>query len=354
MNGDGTSNALTLKGGTFAVCTSLTSITLPNRTVSVGPRAFEYANALVEIRFGSALKESVGLSIVHCCASMKYYYVPSTWTIVCNHTFSKDGGYGPNDRVFFYSGTKEQLDLFINAAVTSGQNHRLTDIKEANIIKWDSTKSDDYYKELATTNNTGYIIYGYDSCKAFYGNNHIENTVISYESYSQPGVKITGCTRSNCYHNEVEELSALFTCLGYSAPENGANGFAIGFTANNKAIAEYEEATGKALKYGVFAVSQSKLGDNDIFAKDGTTAKGVINAEITNYEFTAFEIKIVGFTDDAQKDIKLAMGAYVAVTDGETTEYSYMQSGELGENEKYCFISYNDIVGKPSSGESLS
>ena len=77
----------------------------------------------------------------------------------------------------------------------------------------------------------------------------------------------------------------------------------------------------------------------------------LVNAEITNYEFTAFEIKIVGFTDDAQKDIKLAIGAYVAVTDGETTEYSYMQNGDLGENEKYCFVSYNDIVGKNSTEE---
>ncbi|MBO5261538.1 MAG: hypothetical protein J6B45_00670, partial [Clostridia bacterium] len=69
------------------------------------------------------------------------------------------------------------------------------------------------------------------------------------------------------------------------------------------------------------------------------------NAEITNHQFVAFELKIVGFTD-TQKDIKLAMGAYVAVTDGETTEYSYMQNDEPGENEKYSFVSYNDIVGK--------
>ena len=41
------------------------------------------------------------------------------------------------------------------------------------------------------------------------------------------------------------------------------------------------------------------------------------------------------------------MGAYVAVTDGETTEYSYMQGDEPNENDKYSFVSYNDIVGKP-------
>ena len=45
------------------------------------------------------------------------------------------------------------------------------------------------------------------------------------------------------------------------------------------------------------------------------------------------------------------MGAYVAVTEGETTEYSILQSGTPNENEKYCFVSYNDIVGNPSSDE---
>ena len=103
----------------------------------------------------------------------------------------------------------------------------------------------------------------------------------------------------------------------------------------------------------MFAVLQSRLGDNDVFSKDGTAADGVINAEITNYEFVAFELKIVGFTDE-QKDTKLAMGAYVAVTDGETTEYSYMQSGASNENEKYCFVSYNDIVGAPSTDEEVT
>ena len=172
---------------------------------------------------------------------------------------------------------------------------------------------------------------------------------IVYSNYSQNGEKTVIC--GNCGEQAVLEAPALFTCLGYSAPEDGIGGIAIGFTVNNVAIAEYEEATGKNVKYGVFAVLQSKLGDKDVFAEDGRAAEGVISAEITNYQFVAFELKIVGFTDE-QKDTKLAMGAYVAVTDGETTEYSYMQSGTPNENEKYCFVSYNDIVGKqPANAE---
>ena len=174
---------------------------------------------------------------------------------------------------------------------------------------------------------------------------------ISYESYTEEGKKTMKC--ADCGAISYKSVAPLFTCLGYSAPEDGTGGIAIGFTVSNEAIAEYEEITGKTLKYGVFVVLQSRLGDNDVFAEDGTAADGVINAEITNYEFVAFELKIVGFTD-TQKDVKIAMGAYVAVTDGETTEYSYMQGGEPNENEKYCFVSYNDIVGAPSTDEEVT
>jgi len=184
------------------------------------------------------------------------------------------------------------------------------------------------------------------------GHDHTIFIGLVYESFLKEGNYEYQCARCDDVNSE-QKASALFTCLGYSAPEDGRGGIAIGYTVNNEAITEYEEVTGKTLKYGVFAVLQSKLKDKDVFAEDGTVADGVINAEITNYEFVAFELKIVGFTD-TQKDIKLAMGAYVAVTDGETTEYSYMQGGEPNENEKYCFVSYNDIVGAPSTDEEVT
>ncbi|MBO5261604.1 MAG: leucine-rich repeat domain-containing protein [Clostridia bacterium] len=187
------------------------------------------------------------------------------------------------------------------------------------------------------------------------GTHDLENaTVVSvtYANFGMAGSKTLKCVRCGV-EDIIEEAPALFVCLGHSAPENGTGGIAVGFTVNNKAITEYKEVTGKALKYGVFAVLKDRLGNNDIFGKDGTAAEGVISAEITNYEFVAFEIKIVGFTDE-YKDTKLAMGTYVSVTDGEATEYSYIQSGTPNENEKYCFVSYNDFAEKPSTSEEVT
>ena len=177
---------------------------------------------------------------------------------------------------------------------------------------------------------------------------HDNSVQLRYDNgFENKGKLIDGC--SKCNQGVVEEKSALFTCLGYSAQENGSTGgIAMGFTVNNAAIAEYNEITGKTIKYGVFVVLQSKLGDNDVFSDDGTAAEGVVSTEIFNRAFSAFELKIVGLTDE-QKDTKLAMGAYVCAADGEETEISYIQGDELDENEKYCFVSYNGIIENSSS-----
>ena len=167
---------------------------------------------------------------------------------------------------------------------------------------------------------------------------------IAYTDFSKTGCKTLKCERCGV-ENITEEASPLFICRGYSAPEFGEGGIAIGFVVNHDSIDQYEKVTNSTVEYGVFAIVKDRLGENDIFDEDGNLTKGAISANISSYDFDMFELRIVGFTD-TQKDIKLAMGAYVAVTDGETTEYSYMQGGEPNENEKYCFVSYNDIVGK--------
>ena len=212
----------------------------------------------------------------------------------------------------------------------------------------------DIVTHLAATGKHNYVQGQCTVCGKFYctsGGDHIIKVEAVYANgFASAGVVVNKCQSEGCTHEEkIRDIGALFTCLGYSAPEDGRGGIAIGFIVNNVAIAEYEEITGKTLKCGVFAVVKDKLGDNDVFAEDGTVADGVINADIAD-EFVAFELKIEGFTDK-YKATKLAIGAYVAVTEDEATEYFYMQSGTPLENEKYCFVSYNDIVGAPSTDE---
>ena len=171
---------------------------------------------------------------------------------------------------------------------------------------------------------------------------------IAYEKgYLSAGLYFAECTNDGCNHTVSKDAPALFTCLGYSAPMGGEMGIAIGFTINNEAVAEYE-ATGKSITFGVYAVAQQRLGENDIFDENGNATAGVINADLTGYSVDAFEIKIVGF-NDTQKDIKLSLGAYVT-EDGKT--YSYLQSDKAGELVgNYYAVTYNSVIASLEANE---
>ena len=142
-----------------------------------------------------------------------------------------------------------------------------------------------------------------------------------------------------------EDTEALFICRGYSAYENGFGGIAIGFFINYGAIDEYTKVTGKSVNYGVFAVLQDNILGKDVFDSNGELTEGVISADVTTHGLAVFELKIVGFLDN-QKDVMLAMGAYVVVSDENTTEYSYMQAEAPLEGQSYSFISFNGVLGK--------
>ena len=167
------------------------------------------------------------------------------------------------------------------------------------------------------------------------------NVTVEYASFAKVGAKVTSCENKGCTYSVTEDLPALFICKGFSSSNTG-NGISLGFEVNNKAIADYTSLTGKTVKYGVFAGSQKNLGTSDIF--DADVSAKVITAEIKATEFTAFDIKVVGFENETQKSTLLALGAYVALTDGEETVYSYMQSEEPEENAKYSFTSYNNQI----------
>ncbi|MBO4983107.1 MAG: leucine-rich repeat domain-containing protein [Clostridia bacterium] len=339
----------------FGVCYALTSIKFPSTLTSIGNNVFLYCP--VETYVFPHNVNSVGQDTLAHQSKIKVLIMPA---IDETHKINANFLYSTRPNVIIYSG--DNVDFF------KGQFGSLS--------AYDAQPFENYVP--GTTYKTNTIFYGADNtcsiCNGLLADTdnpcvtdctycgavnipkanptHNIATTITYASYDVTGIKTVGCTNEGCTHKTTEEIPPLFTCLGYSASKTGVDGIAVGFTVNNKAIAEYEKATGKAIKYGVFVVSQDKLGNNDVFSEDGTTAEGVINAEIKNHEFTAFELKIVGFTG-TQKDVKLAMGAYAATTDSDKVEYSYLQFGTPDENEQYYFVSYNDIVGAPSIDEGV-
>ena len=218
----------------------------------------------------------------------------------------------------------------------TGKAYTLDEVTAANTVFYTA-----YNAERVTVNG----ITSCSGCGMVYSCNspNHEHEIISfnYESYEEQGEMVVKCKTCNVI--DTFSTPALFTCLGYSAPEDGKNGITIGYTVNNEAIKDFEKATGKIINYGVFAVLKDRLGEQSIFSDDGTVADGVKNADITSYGVSNFELKIIGFTDQ-YKDIKIVMGAYVATKIGETTEYAYIQGAPANENEKYHFASYNDVI----------
>ena len=164
---------------------------------------------------------------------------------------------------------------------------------------------------------------------------------VSYVRFNEEGTKTLIC--ASCGAQSYEKTTPLFTCLGYSASEDGRGGMSIGFTVNNVAIAEYEEATGEKISYGVFAVTKKNIEKNDIFDAEGNALSGVIAADITGAGFNLFSLKITGFTE-AQKKLPFAMGAFVGTEKDGATEYSYLQIAAPAEGEKYYFATYNEVA----------
>ena len=251
------------------------------------------------------------------------------------------------DNVYAHSGSNtiaipsgyELWSTSANEFCHTGKAYTLDEVKSAgSIILYTAYNA-------GTVEKNGIIVCAGGCGKAYTCNNpehDLEIVAITYTSYTQNGVKQIKCNTCGYEQATIVVAPALFECLGFSAPQNGRNGLAVGFTVNNEAIAEYEQVSGKEVKYGVFAVSQKNLGDKDLF-ENGVVASGAITAEVTDYKFSAFELKIVGFTTE-QKGIKLAMGAYIAVTSEGNTSYFIMQSAEPSEGEKYSFVSYNEVM----------
>lgn len=174
---------------------------------------------------------------------------------------------------------------------------------------------------------------------------NLEIISIAYANgLDKDGVKVVKCLDCDALATEAV-ANPIFTCLGYSVPENDRVGVAVTFSVDTIALNEYENATGNTVRYGAFAVSQNNIRDNEIFDANGNLQGGVICADVTEYEFNSFDIVITGFNED-QKDLLFAMGAFIAVANENSTEYSYIQNEAPEANAVYSFESYNSILSK--------
>ena len=338
------SQLVTIGESAFRDCRSMKSFYMPSTVTSIGSSAFQQTYALTEIQnfencqitelaantfaYAGALKSlKIPKTVTTINAvfldnsSLTLVYIPDTVVTIASNAFS--GGQAKN-AVYIYTGK----DVSALSSCT-----RFTD---ATIIS-----ASDYSAENTYTGIN--LVIGYSNCIAY--NNGVHGESVSdlvVTSYLESIKIVSKCV--NCdMGDSVGEIPALFSCQGFSAPENGNGGLTIGFVVNHEAIEMYTKASGKTVKYGVFAASKNKLGDNYIFTENGA-CEGIISFDLSNSMLSAFDLRVVGFETDVQKNVKLAMGAYVEVSNNEGTEYSYLQNSAPTQGEKYYFASFFDVL----------
>ena len=258
-------------------------------------------------------------------------------------------------KAIYYVGTLDELNASTVLAAVPGA----------------TVKSYAEYKALSDKSGL-YVVYDYSRCEAFNGGVHgeaslVNNCVgnctvcgetvvkhneaenltvtINYTNYGVAGEKTTVCCNEGCGYKEAVSAPALIGCGGYSIRENGGGKFVVGFYVNNKAIEKYEEITNKTVNFGVFAVLQNKLGENDVLDESGALTCNGIKAPVSDYQYSSIELILGGFESTTQKALSLCLGVYFEVTsEDESVEYSYVQNEPPQENEKYSFITYDEVL----------
>lgn len=329
---------------------TLTDVTFSSTIETASERVFQGAK-VETIRFGASFKHFVNSkvdnhSFTNVTANVKEVYLPASFYAEkpdTDYQTSYAFAFGSSgDIKFFYTGTEAELAIAIdnfNTTIAVGTNN--WKFRGATIKSYA-----EYVKDPESFASGNYIFWGYDPCAAFctpfYEEDTVRESTIVYESYLEVGLKTTVCPL--CGGNDGGELTpALFNCLGYSASQYGVGGISVGYVINKDAIAEYEKATGKTVSYGVFAASYDRLGENEAVSANGTFASYVIGTQIDGSIVNVFEIKIIGFTTEAQKSAKLVLGAYLIATKGEERAVSYMQPYASQNGGRYSYTTYNDI-----------
>lgn len=363
----------TIGANAFRSCTSLTTITFPESLIKIERNGFYLSglsgtivvpNSVTDLKEGAFLSAKIETLIIgdgpvtigynfvggRGDKYLKNVYLPAEAIISSTTTF-----YDCANPVNYYI-VGEDCDALVA---------RLLEQKD------DGTYAK-FITEDQVTESTGagygIIRTGYNRCEIFYDEIHdfdmeaaAESCIVvcdrckltvssggdhRYELSEEfsDGKFTSSCTVINSCSvcGEVEskiDVGTIIVCLGFSVTEGNLNenGVTIGYVVHSEAISLYESATGKSIGYGLFAALKTTLGNNDV-----VNTPGASSVDMGTRGAVVFQIKIFGF-DTTNGDLEFAMGAYIAETKGETTQYTYVQNSTPKDDDKYSFDSFDSI-----------
>ena len=348
----------------FSGCTALKELKIPNSVTSVGDRIVQGCSNLEKLWYPATMT-SIGQSSTYLAGNLQYVYLPSTVTTATgsHHFTTQHTSY--KKTVIFYNGTQTEAEAFIALLQSKSNNEKFADGNYA-ICAWDSTMEDSAYVELATTEKKNYIVYGYNTCKAFYNDVHAEKvednnpcwltecgrcgiedvysgnenthnliTEMIYANYLSNGTKKIYCTNEKCTHPVIDEtLDPLFTLKGYSSNKDGE--MCVSYHIDIDAIKEYTDFYKDEVmfNYGMVVAANSNNPYN--------LTENVVKVDLSNNEYTAVDFRLSGFSDTT-KDVQIAMNMYVLETKGGTTTVKYLTS-EFGTSDVADTITYDTVT----------
>lgn len=316
-------------------------VVFSNQMTTVADRALDstLGTSLKEFYFGASLKDLGTNNMAWVKQSVKFYMPEQFLSEVDSITMETFSWWNSSaclpTGVIFFAGSEAQMQ----ALIAKSTYDRVISSK-ATLVEWDSTKSDDEYVP-----SSGWtIVYGYNKCRAFYGNEHdekalnacqfgcargcgvvdlLENPQHEYElgvTYGGAATvdyyKAINVTESckNCKHENANvNIDPLFSDKGYSVDLNSV-GVCQSFKVNLDAIALYKQYVNADFEYGMVA-SIDNANPLEIVDGEVKTVGKAIATGMTETDFELLEIKVVGIP--AEYESSLIVGCAYVIDGGE-------------------------------------
>ena len=371
----------TIDSRAFEGCSSFSgAIILPTSCTTVSSQAFQ-ASGLETVYLGPNVT-TVGDNALRDMSNLKNVYVSSKITSIPGQTFR-----ATSNVCFYYTGLSAS-DLIAITENQSGYNNTILACPVANQIHFDS------WDPSARQEEQSYIIYGVNTCYAFYNNKHTlkkgndctakdeckncsiplngqeSHTLVEsivYQSFTQNGVYLCDCIFNGCTAVDITEedsrsvLNPIFNSgNGFSTKESVSDGIGGGYSVDLEALKEYNRVNKDApITFGVMIVNPNYLVGKDSFIGENgivSAENGALQVDMSETEYSNVSISITGFKN--AQDVSLIIALY-AYTQGGEVEYIQSQttacadkSFTIGETTLYT-VTFESVKNANSSLDNL-